>query len=193
MRLSQPLKKLGKARLTGYHPTNLTWDALPPKALLESDQRGISESVSFNSRRVLLTDASLDPYRIITISDDPLQHILYSEQRAIKGAGAFVYDYNLLDATDQAVLISFVTSQAASGLQRDSVATPSSSFPVHMSRISSTSSEEVEHMRFTKLFALLPSYLNPTTDMELQIGVDNYVITEVVVELLTKRLILTRR
>jgi len=193
VRLIQALRKLGKSTLVGFNTTTSLWGNIETKALLESDQRWISERVGFNARRVLLTEHSLDPYRVIKISNDDIKHIIYSEQRAIGRGAAFLYDYTILDETDEAQSVTFTMADTASGMGGDKTETLSDAFPVHMVRYASTSSEEQDHVQFSRLYAFLPGDITVTEDQELSIGPDRYIITEAVTELLCLRLSLTKR
>lgn len=193
MRLVQALRKLGNSTLLGYNFTTLTWDNIETKALFESDQRWISERVGFNARRVLLTENTLDPYRVLKISLDDIQHIVYSEQRAIGKGVAFLYDYTLLDKTNEAQTVTITTTPSASGMETTAVETLSTAFPIHMVRYAAATSEEQEHVDFSRLYAFAPGSLTITEDMELAVDGERYVITEAVKELLCLRLSVTKR
>jgi len=193
MKLIQALRKLGKSSLKGFDTATLTWVEIDTVALLESDQRWISERVGFNARRVLLTEKTINPYRVLKVADDDIRRIVYSEQRAVHATSAFLYDYTVLDETHEARLVTIATVPAASGMGGEKTETLSDPFPVHMVRFAGTKSEEQDHVDFSKLYAFAPGNLIITEDEELSIGSDRYVITEAGEELLTTRLSVTKR
>lgn len=194
MRLVQALRKLGKVQVTGFDVTDKTWDIVLTRALLESSQRWISERVGFNARRVLLTTATLDPYRVIKISDDDVQHILYSEQRNVRGKAAFLYDYTLLDKTNEMQVVTFTTTPSASGMETSVVETLSDPFPVHLVRYAKADSNEVDSLDYTRSYCFAPGDIPVDPDNELLSSTgDRYLIEEAEPELLTTRLMLVKR
>ena len=193
MRLVQALRKLGKVQVHGYNIATASWDTLTGKALLESSQRWISERVGFNARRVLLTDFSLGAYRTVKISEDDVEHILYSEQRNIQGSTAFLYDYTVLDKTDEVVTVTFQETQTASGQAGDVVEILSDPFPIHRVRYAKADSEVMDHQVYSRSYAFAPNNIAINTSQELQVGTDRFIIEEADDELLTTRLMITKR
>ena len=194
MRLKQALGKLGKARIFGYDKDTGGWDLIETKALLESSQRWISERVGFNARRVLLTQDCLDPYRVVKISDDTVEHILYSEQRNIQQATSFVYDYTLLDKTHGAQIVTFETTKVASGADAALVEVLDPVIhAVHLVRYAKADSSANEAIDYSRSYGFIAGNVQITTDNELQIGTSRYLIEEAEPELLTTRLMLIKR
>ena len=194
MKLVQAFRKLSKNRLLGFDTGTGTWiDALNP-CILESSGRWISERVGFNARRVLLTEFPVHPkYNLVKVGDDSVEHILYSEQRNLSRNSPYLYDYTLLDKTDEAKTVTITTTSTASGMGGTKTETLSASFPVHMIRFASTGSEVADHTAFSRLFAFAAGTEDVNEDMELEINGDRFTINEVVEELLCLRLSLTKR
>lgn len=194
MRLVQPFRKLSTNKLLGLNPTTLVYDTVLTTALFESDQRWISERVAFNARRVLLTEDPIpDPYRVLKVGDDDIEHILYSEQRAVHRNEAFLYDYTVMDVTNTVDLIQFDETASASGVGGSVVETVVGSYPIHLVRFGGASSEMAEHVDFSRSFAFGPSYMPATTDMELDFAGERYSIEEVEPELLAIRMGVIKR
>lgn len=194
MRISQAFKKLATNHLVGYDHTFDEWVDTRIRCILESSGRWISERVGFNARRVLLTDAAVTPdYYVVKIGDDSVDHIIYSEQRNVLHNKSYLFDYTLLDKTNDAQLVTISTVPSASGMGGEKTETLSASFPVHMVRFASTNSEEQDHVQFSRLYAFAPGNKVITEDRELAIDGDRYTITEAVKELLCVRLALVRR
>ena len=195
MRMVQTFRKLARNRLMGYDAGTDTFvDALNP-CIFESSGRWISERVGFNARRVLLVENPVYPtYDIVKIGDDTVEHILYSEQRNVLRNSAYLYDYTLLDKTNEAQAVTLTTVPSASGMGGTLTESLSAAFPIHMVRFAATSSSEQDHVDFSRLYAFAPGSLTIDEDMELEVdGGDRYVITEAVEELLCIRLSVTRR
>ena len=194
MRVVQAFRKLSKNKLLGYDSGTAAFkDTLNP-CILESSGRWISERVGFNARRVLLTESPVYPaYGVVKVGDDLVEHILYSEQRNILHNTSYLYDYTLLDKTNDAQSVTISTVPSASGMGGTKSETLSELFPVHMVRFASTSSEEQDHVQFSRLYAFAPGSEAITEDMELLVAGDRYIITEAVPELLCMRLSITRR
>lgn len=190
----QTFRKLAKNKLMGYDSgTDTFLDSLNP-CIFESSGRWISERVGFNARRVLLTERPVYPtYDVVRVGDDDVDHILYSEQRNVLRDTSYLYDYTLLDKTNDAQSVTITTVPAASGMGGDATETLSTPFPIHMVRYAATGSEEQAHVDFSRLYAFAPGSLVITEDMELEVGGERYVITEAVKELLCLRLSVTRR
>ena len=194
MRLKQALGKLGKATIHGYNITTNKWDVVPMKAILESSQRWISERVGFNARRVLLTSLPVLPYHVVKISDDDVEHILYSEQRNIQGSTSFVYDYTLLDKTHGAQIVSFTTTTLASGQEGDVVEELTTAVhPLHLVRYGKSDSVVNEAVDYSRSYGFIAGNVSISPDNELQVGTDRYIIEEAEAELLTTRLMLVKR
>lgn len=194
MRMVQTFRKLAKNKLMGYDSgTDTFLDSLNP-CIFESSGRWISERVGFNARRVLLTENAVYPtYDVVKIGDDDVEHILYSEQRNVLRNTPYLYDYTLLDRTNGAQTVTLTTVPAASGMGGTISEALSAEFPIHMVRFAATSSEEQDHVDFSRLYAFAPGSMDITEDMELEVDGERYVITEAVKELLCLRLSVTRR
>lgn len=194
MRMVQAFRKLSKNRLLGYDKDTSTFlDALNP-CIFESSGRWISERVGFNARRVLLTEHPVAPtYDVVKIGVDSVEHILYSEQRNILRDTSYLYDYTLLDKTNAGQTVTISTGGTASGMGGAKAEALSDPFPIHMVRFASTSSEEQDHVQFSRLYAFAPGSTVVSEDMELEVEGDRYIITEAVPELLCMRLSVTRR
>lgn len=194
MRLTQALGKLGKCTVHGYDLATQTWKVVPTKAILESSQRWISERVGFNARRVLLTSEPVLPYYVVKISDDDIEHILYSEQRNIQKGKSFVYDYTLLDKTHGAQIVTFTTTQLASGMQGELVEELSTAVhPLHLVRYAKSDSVANDAIDYSRSYGFIAGNVPITTDNELLVGTDRYLIEEAEAELLTTRLMLIKR
>ncbi len=194
MRLKQALGKLGKCTVHGYNLSTQKWDVIPMKAILESSQRWISERVGFNARRVLLTSLPVLPYHVVKISDDDVEHILYSEQRNIQGGSSFVYDYTLLDKTHGAQIVSFTTTPTASGMEGEAVEEISTAtHPLHLVRYAKADSVVNDAIDYSRSYGFIAGNVPLTVDNELKVGGDRYVIEEAEAELLTTRLMLVKR
>lgn len=194
MRMVQTFRKLAKNKLMGYDSgTDTFLDTLNP-CIFEASGRWISERVGFNARRVLLVEKPVYPtYDVVKIGDDTVEHILYSEQRNVLRDSSYLYDYTLLDKTNDAQAVTITTVPAASGMGGTKSEALSPNFPVHMVRFASTRSEEQEFVEFSRLYAFAPGSKAITEDMELVVDGDRYIITEAVKELLCLRLSVTRR
>ena len=194
MKLSKVIKKLANIDLWGFDPINQKYVDLKNRALLEVSGHWVSERVSFNSRRVLLTPEKIgSEYKALRFGTSPKTHIMYSEQENFQTNDVFLYDYTVLDETDEAQTVTITTVPASSGMGGDKTETLSDPFPVHMVRFASTSSREVDHIEFSRLYAFAPGNITINEDQELLIGSDRYIITEAVPELLTLRLSITKR
>lgn len=192
MRLVQAFRKLATNTLWGYDLTSATYVDTENPALLESTQRWISERVGFNARRVLLCEKKITQ-RAVKVGDDTLEHILYSEQKNIRADQTFLYDYTILDKTHQAQTVSFTATQSASGLAGDTTEDLSAPYPVHMIRYAGTNSKEAESQLYSRLYAFAPGNIQVDTDQELLIAGERYIVEEAFTELLTTRLMVTRR
>ena len=194
MRLAQAFRKLSKSSLLGRNPNTGAWESITFDALLESDQRWISERVGFNARRVLLTEFAIPPYRVIKVAEDDIERILYSEQRAVSKGTAFLYDYTLLDQTNTMQLVTFTTTNSASGMPGEVSESLSIAFPVHLVRYAKADSNEVDSIDYTRSYCFAPGDIPIDPDNELLSSTgDRYLIEEAEPELLTTRLMLIKR
>ena len=106
---------------------------------------------------------------------------------------SYLYDYTLLDKTNAGQTVTISTGGTASGMGGEKAEAFSDPFPIHMVRFASTSSEEQDHVQFSRLYAFAPGSTVVSEDMELEVEGDRYIITEAVPELLCMRLSVTRR
>lgn len=194
MKFVQAFRKLARNNLKGFDPGTSAFVDANIKCIFESSGRWISERVGFNARRVLLTEMPIYPtYDVVRIGDDTVDHILYSEQRNVSRDAPYMYDYTVLDKTNDCQSVTTTTGATASGMGGTKTETLSAAFPVHMVRFAATSSEEADHVDFSRLYAFAPGSIVVNEDMELEIDGDRYIVSEAVKELLCLRLSVTRR
>lgn len=193
MRINAAHQKLAKNKLYGFNVNTEQWDNIECKALLESSQRWVSSRLSFMTRRVLLTDKPLLPYKSIKIDDSNHINILYSEQPNQRGRGTFLYDYTTIDATHEARTVTFNTTKSLSGMEASVVEVLSGPFPIHMGRYAGTNSQVTDNHLYSRIAAYIPDDVLISTDNELVVGGDRYIVEEAFPELHTTVLMLTKR